>query len=189
MKHPIRWAPVPLLGLVLLLAVGAANAQFQEIQKQAMAGDAVAQNKLARMYALGQGGLKQNSAEAAKWFRRSASQGYPRSEYNMGMIYSRGEGVPKSTGEAVKWYRMAAEQGYVRAQRKLGDFYSQGEGVPRNYVQAYMWYNLAAAAGDNEARTARDRLSPQMDGGQIAEAQRLSVHFKPQRRWKGPMDG
>lgn len=188
MKHLIQGVPVAFLGLVLLLTAGTAAAQFQEVQKQAMAGDAVAQNKLARMYALGQGGLKENSVEAAKWFRRSASQGYPRSEYNMGMIYSRGEGVPKSSGEAVKWYRMAAEQGYVRAQRKLGDLYAQGEGVPRNYVLAYMWYNLAAAAGDNDARLARDRMSPKMDGGQISEAQRLSVQFKPRKRWKGSMD-
>lgn len=188
MKNPFRLAPFAFAWFVVLFASGAANAQFQEIQKQAMAGEAVAQNKLARMYALGQGGLKQNSVEAAKWFRRSASQGYPRSEYNLGMIYSRGEGVPKSTSEAVRWYRMAADQGYVRAQRKLGDFYAEGAGVPKNDMQAYMWYNLAAAAGDSEARLARDRLSPQMDGGQIAEAQRLSLQFKPQRRWKGPMD-
>lgn len=188
MKNPIRLAPLAFVGVVLLSAAGAANAQFQEIQKQAMAGDAVAQNKLARMYALGQGGLKQNPLEAAKWFRKSANQGYPRSEYNMGMIYARGEGVPKSMGESLRWYRRAANQGYVRAQRKLGDFYAEGVGVPRNYVQAYMWYNLAAAAGDSEARTARDRLSPQMNGSQIAEAQRLSVQFKPERRWKGPVE-
>ena len=188
MKNPIRLAAIAFLGFVLLFVVGAAHAQFQEIQKQAMDGDAVAQNKLARMYALGQGGLEPNPLEAAKWFRRSANQGYPRSEYNMGMIYSRGEGVPKSMSESLRWYRKAADQGYVRAQRKLGDFYAEGVGVPRNYVQAYMWYNLAAAAGDSEARTARGRLSPKMNGSQIAEAQRLSVQFKPQRRWRGPVE-
>lgn len=188
MINGMRFARLTLLGAVILLAAGVTHAQFQEIQAAAMKGDAVAQNKLARMYALGQGGLKQNSIEAAKWFRKSASQGYPRSEYNMGMIYSRGEGVPKSLGESLRWYRKAANQGYVRAQRKLGAFYAEGVGVPRNYAQAYMWYNLAAAAGDSEARTARDRLTPKMGGGQIAEAQRLSVQFKPQKRWKGPVD-
>jgi len=188
MKNPIRLAPIAFQVFFLLFAVSAANAQFQAIQKQAMSGDAVAQNKLARMYALGQGGLEPNALEAAKWFRKSANQGYPRSEYNMGMIYSRGEGVPKSMSESLRWYRKAANQGYIRAQRKLGDFYSEGVGVPRNYVQAYMWYNLAGAAGDNEARTARDRLTPQMNGSQIAEAQRLSIQFKPQRRWRGPVE-
>ena len=188
MINGMRFARLTLLTGVILLATGVASAQFQEIQAAAIKGDAVAQNKLARMYALGQGGLKQNSNEAAKWFRKSATQSYPRSEYNMGMIYSRGEGVPKSMGESLRWYRKAANQGYVRAQRKLGNFYAQGVGVPRNYARAYMWYNLAAAAGDSEARAARDRLTPKMGGGQIAEAQRLSVQFKPQQRWKGPVD-
>lgn len=96
--------------------------------------------------------------------------------------------MPKSLSESLRWYRRAAEQGYVRAQRKLGDSYAEGMGVPKNYVQAYMWYNLAAAAGDSESRTARDRLTPQMTGSQIADAQRLSVQFKPEKRWKGPVE-
>lgn len=172
------------LFLTIFLSPHPSHGQIEYVRSAAEKGDAVAQNELARMYALGQGGAPQNSIEAAKWFRRSAAQYYPRSEYNMGLIYATGQGVPKDYVQAAVWYRRAANQGYVRAQRKLGDLYAKGIGVPQDYVEAYKWYNLAAAAGDVEARTERERLTPRMTGEQIARAQRLSTAFKPNVRWR-----
>ncbi|MDP4855337.1 MAG: SEL1-like repeat protein, partial [Schleiferiaceae bacterium] len=40
-----------------------------------------------------------------------ADQGYAQAQYNLGIMYANGQGVPKSDKEAVKWYRKAAEQG------------------------------------------------------------------------------
>ena len=34
-------------------------------------------------------------------------------QYNLGIMYENGEGVPQDYKEAVKWYRLAAEQGYA----------------------------------------------------------------------------
>jgi len=38
----------------------------------------------------------------------------------LGLIYSKGQGVPQDYKEAVKWYRLSAEQGVAQAQYNLG---------------------------------------------------------------------
>ena len=57
--------------------------------------------------------------------------------------------------------------------------YSKGWGVPQDYVQAHMWYNLAAAQGEKNSRILRDSLAKQMTPTQIAEAQKLTLEWKP----------
>ena len=34
-----------------------------------------------------------------------------RAQFNLGVMYANGDGVPKDAAEAVKWYRKAADQG------------------------------------------------------------------------------
>ena len=48
-----------------------------------------------------------------------AEQGFARAQYNVGVMYERGEGVAKDPNTAVKFYTLAAEQGYVFAQYNL----------------------------------------------------------------------
>ena len=40
-----------------------------------------------------------------------AEQGNAAAQYNLGVMYDNGEGVPQDYAEAAKWYRLAAEQG------------------------------------------------------------------------------
>ena len=58
--------------------------------------------------------------QAANWFRKPAEQGYASAQYNLGVAYGQGEGVPKDFVEAIFWYRKAAEQGDADAQYNLG---------------------------------------------------------------------
>lgn len=51
-------------------------------------------------------------------------------QYNLGLAYHKGLGVPQDYEEAVKWYRLAAEQGNADAQLSLGFMYDEGLGVP-----------------------------------------------------------
>ncbi|HCN10096.1 MAG TPA: hypothetical protein DIT01_19390, partial [Lentisphaeria bacterium] len=51
--------------------------------------------------------VPQDDAEAVKWFRKAAEQGYPQAQYNLGVAYANGEGVPEDDVAAVKWYRKA----------------------------------------------------------------------------------
>ena len=46
-----------------------------------------------------------------------AEQGNAPAQYNLGLMYARGEGVPQDYTEAVKWFRLAAEQGNAKAKK------------------------------------------------------------------------
>ena len=48
-------------------------------------------------------------------------------QYNLGVMYDNGEGVPQDYKEAVKWYRLAAEQGNANAQTNLGNMYEMAK--------------------------------------------------------------
>ena len=48
---------------------------------------------------------------AMKLWRTMAEQGVAKAQYNLGLMYYKGEGVPEDDKQAVKWYRLAAEQG------------------------------------------------------------------------------
>ena len=108
-----------------------------------------------------------------------AESGYAFSEYFLGLMYVKGEGVPRDSKEAVRWYRLAAEQGEARDQGNLGLMYAKGEGVLQDYVLAHMWFNLAAAQGEKVATDLRDSLAKKMTPAQIAEAQKLAAEWKP----------
>ena len=68
-------------------------------------------------------------------------------QFNLGLMYSKGAGVPQDYKEAVKWYRLAAEQGDAIAQFNLGTMYDEGQGVLQDYKEAVKWYRLAAEQG------------------------------------------
>lgn len=48
-----------------------------------------------------------------------AAKGDADAQYNLGLIYEKGKGVPENDAVAVSWYRKAAEQGHVEAQKNL----------------------------------------------------------------------
>ena len=82
-----------------------------------------------------------------------AEHGNIEAQFNMGVMYADGEGVPENDSEAVKWYRKAADQGYARAQFNLGVMYANGEGVPENDSEAVKWYRKAAEQGIARAQS------------------------------------
>ena len=91
-------------------------------------------------------------ATAIRELRPLAEQGDAEAQYNLGVIYDRGQGVTQDYAEAVKWYRKAAEQGDARAQGNLGVMYSTGRGVPQDYAEAAKWFRKAAEQGWADAQ-------------------------------------
>jgi TPR repeat protein len=126
------------------------------------------------------------STEYLQRLRQDAEQGNSLAQYLLGVVYSKGEGVPQDFAEAVKWLRRAADQGVVPAQFFLGGMYAMGEGVPADIVRAHMWFNLAGAHTAQEhtqvrdAQKMRDMIARKMTPAQIAEAQKLAREWKPQ---------
>ena len=84
--------------------------------------------------------------------RRRAEQGDSSAQYNLGVIYLNGKGVPQDYSEAVSWFRKAAEQGVAGAQYNLGLMYANGHGVPQDYQEAVSWFRKAAEQGKASAQ-------------------------------------
>ncbi len=80
--------------------------------------------------------------------KKAAEQGDVRAQFNLGLVYSFGDGVPQDYKESVRWYRKAAEQGDANAQVHLGSAYSNGRGVLQDYKESVKWYRKAAEQGD-----------------------------------------
>lgn len=89
----------------------------------------------------------QNHPEAWAWNRKAADQGYAAAQYNLGVMYSEGAGIPQDHAEAAEWYRKAADQGFVLAQHQLGLMYLNGTGVAQDHAEAAEWYRKAADQG------------------------------------------
>lgn len=63
---------------------------------------------LGKMFEKGQG-VKQDYAEAAACYRKAALQGYALAQYNLGVLYANGYGVPKDDIRAYMWFTMAVK--------------------------------------------------------------------------------
>ena len=106
-----------------------------------------------------------------------AKQGIAEAQYNLGLMYSKGEGVPSDDKEAVKWYQLAAEQGLAQSQTNLGLMFGKGQGVEQDYVEAHKWFNIAGVSGNEIGRRNTDIIEKKMTLGQIAVAVGLT------RKW------
>ncbi len=87
----------------------------------------------------------------SEW-RPLAEQGNAKAQYNLGVMYRNGHGVPQDYAEAMGWWRKAAEQGNAGAQNNLGVMYRNGLGVPQDYAEAVGWWRKAAEQGDANAQ-------------------------------------
>ncbi|MBW2520905.1 MAG: sel1 repeat family protein [Deltaproteobacteria bacterium] len=81
-----------------------------------------------------------------------ANKGNVKAQFNLGLMYDSGMGVPQDYKQAVDWYRQAAEQGHANSQYNLGVMYDNGIGVLKDYSEAVDWYLKAAKQGHAKAQ-------------------------------------
>ena len=86
-------------------------------------------------------------------FKELAAQGIAEAQFNLGLMYEKGQGVVQDYKLAVYLYAKAAEQGVALAQSNLGFMYDKGRGVAQDHKQAVYWYAKAAAQGNAYAQT------------------------------------
>ena len=91
-------------------------------------------------------------ATAIGRWRPLADQGEVDAQYNLGVMYDKGQGVTRDYAIAVSWFRKAADQGFAPAQLSLGVMYENGLGVPQDLTTAASWYRRAADQGDAAAQ-------------------------------------
>lgn len=88
-----------------------------------------------------------NLLSAFELFQRSAAQGDPASQNNVGYFYDKGLGVKADREKAKFWYKKAIENGEMSACSNLASLYiSHGE-----IDSAIHWLGKAISSGDGDA--------------------------------------
>jgi uncharacterized protein len=136
------WASILVLFIIAFAACAdheTPEYKFVEMEKKAIAGDAVAFFNLGIMYEKGID-VPQDKLKAAEWYRKAAEKGLIPAQFRLGSLYYHGQGVPKDLKQAAEWYTKAAEKGYTPAQTALGNMYLTGEGVSKDSAKAAYWH-------------------------------------------------
>jgi hypothetical protein len=109
----------------------------------------------------------------------AAERGDASAQYNAGIAYLNGHGVPQDYQKAYEWFYKAAEQGHGDAQYNIGIYYYEGLNKdPVDPAYAIMWFMLAADAGVKDAIYYRDRIVNGLDKKTVARAKRLTNEWK-----------
>jgi len=120
-----------ILAAVLVAACGGARADFQDGLE--------AYNNGNYLYAFDE-------------FRALALNGDAAAQYRLGVMYAKGQGVPRDDKQAAAWYLKAAEQDDTRAQFAIAEMYAKGQGLPQDDKQSALWYLKAADHGFPKAQ-------------------------------------
>jgi exopolysaccharide production negative regulator len=155
------------------LRAGEKDKAVTSLQYAAEQGHALAQWKLGRMYAEGDG-VERSDLRAFEYFRRIAdayaddSPGTPQARFVANAFVALGhyylDGIPDSSvkadpGRAHEMFSYAASYfGDPDAQYYLARLYLDGKGAPRDARQAARWLSLAANKGQHQAQALLGRM-------------------------------
>jgi TPR repeat protein len=119
---------------------------------------------------------------AVRIWRPLAERGDVNAQYNLGVMYDLGHGVPANKAEAALWYRRAAEKGMGPAMLNLGAIIVQYARSPADLVPAYTWFRIAATR-DAGVRVNAERnmglLMQHMSYNQITRAEAAAHAWAP----------
>lgn len=107
--------------LVIVLGISGCMSQrehIEELTAKAEKGDVNAMLTLGEIY-YGAQNTDWNEALGAKWMKMAAEGGHPRAQWNMGVAYSRGYGVPVDMVQAHVFSYKALCGGYSPAEKSI----------------------------------------------------------------------
>ncbi|ODS57444.1 MAG: peptidoglycan-binding protein [Agrobacterium sp. SCN 61-19] len=114
-------------------------------------GDPVALFEIGARYTEGRG-VKNDFAEAAKWYRLAADKGFAPAQYRLANFLEKGTGVAPNIGEAKRYYEMAANAGNASAMHNLAVIYASGKDGAQDYAKAVEWFGKAADYGISDSQ-------------------------------------
>jgi len=83
---------------------------------------------------------------------RNAKVGNANAQYNLGVAYSLGDGVPKDETKAIEWFQKAADQKVPQALFQLGLKYLLGRSVQKDETKGFVMIRQASELGVAEAQ-------------------------------------
>lgn len=128
-------------------------------------------------------GATEDLVQAAVWYRKAAEQCHPLAQFNLAMMYARGQGVERNDAESLIWFGKAARQGDAGAQYHLGKTCHRASltGAPEkameSRIEAYKWFHLAAAQGYRGSIAACTPVILGMTHADVAVADRRVAAF------------
>lgn len=81
--------------------------------------------------------------QAYKLWLPLGKSGNADAQFNLGLLYRKGEGIEKNDRAALMWFIRAAKQGMADAQYNAGVMYMEGRGASVSRVDALKWWKLA----------------------------------------------
>jgi uncharacterized protein len=158
------------------------NANAEAVLALAEGGDPEAQFALGLAFA--GTGYKSDCAEAAQWYLKAAEQSHPRAQYNLGLMYLKGQGVPRDKALSRLWMSKAAHLGDAGAQYEFGmrehrlSMDENFQGALELKIEAYKWLLLAAAQGHEGSETGCDFVAMDLTHSGVIEGKRRASAFK-----------
>jgi TPR repeat protein len=135
------------LGAVLIDR-GADREGLRHIQRAADAGSSEGAHRLALVYAQSLAGTPRNDGRAVELFEKAAAAGHARAQLNLGILYFRGQGVPRDLIQARAWLEKAAAGGDPQAMYALARTMSESTAqAGADPVRAADLYRRAAEKG------------------------------------------
>ena len=121
------------------------------LKKAAFNNHLEAQYLLYQYYFKGTNSLKINANKGLQWLETSANLNYPKSQYDLGMLYLNGYVVDKNIKKAYKWLIASANHNYVEAQYQLGLLFLDGKFIEKDLKRAFNFFKAAAKNNKPEA--------------------------------------
>ena len=147
------------------------------------AGDAAAQFGLG--FSLANSGTDSDYTQAARWYRLAAEQSHPLAQFNLGVMYSKGQGVARDQSISLMWMSKAAQLGDAGAQYELGirqhrlSMDRAEEEAIELKTEAYKWLQLAAAQGYGDSEIGCESVAMDMNHSGVIEGKRRAEAFVP----------
>src|SRR6266550_3586655 len=158
------------------------DTSLTSLQYAAEGGHPVAQWKLGRMYADGDG-VAQDDLRAFEYFSRIANA---HAQYDLARLYLRGAGSSRDDFRyGARWLGLAAQKGQHQAQALLGQMLFNGDQLPRQAARGLMWLTLArdsAAADETWIKESYNRAIAKASEDDRAMALQMLEHWVQGRK-------
>jgi TPR repeat protein len=125
------------------------------LEKAAARGEPTASYNLALLLL---NGSKADAARSADLMRAAAEAELGDAQHALGVLYARGELVPKDPAEAARWFLRAARNGNTAGEVEYAIALFNGEGTVKNEPMAARYFRRAAARGNAIAQNRLARL-------------------------------
>ncbi|NVD37688.1 SEL1-like repeat protein [Ensifer sp. HO-A22] len=117
----------------------------------AKGGDPLAFYEIGARFTEGRG-VKEDLAEAAKWYQRAADGGVVPADYRLASMYEKGSGLTRDAAKAKVLYLKAAGQGNASAMHNLAVMLASGRDGAPDFTEATKWFAKAAELGVRDSQ-------------------------------------